>query len=125
MFPKEFYLIPEEIFRIGNADSSKLTHVRARDVNTALVNGINIVVANGKGISVFDKIGINESPMNGWVWKFPPNCSLPIGLKFVQDKPHHFCIAPTQNMPVDKYKGLLEEMALKAQRVYKKEGKAI
>jgi len=28
-------------------------------------------------------------------------------------------------MPVDKYKGLLEEMALKAQRVYKKEGKAV
>lgn len=48
-----------------------------------------------------------------------------IGLKLVQDKPHHFCIAPAQNMPVDKFKGLLEEMAVRATRVFKKEGKAV
>ncbi|GLQ31065.1 hypothetical protein [Litoribrevibacter albus] len=125
MFPKEFYLIPEEIFRMGNASEPKLSNVRARDVNTMEVNGIRVIIANGKGVSVFDKVGINESPMNGWVWRFPPNCNLPAGLKFVQDKPHHYCIAPIQNMPVDKYKGLLEEMALKAQRVYKKEGKVV
>ncbi|MGN6321681.1 MAG: hypothetical protein ACTHNE_08130 [Dyella sp.] len=35
----------------------------------------------------------------------------------------NFCIAPVQNMPIDKYKGLLEELALKAARVFKKEGK--
>ena len=63
--------------------------------------------------------------MTGWVWRFPPNTKPPLGLKLVQDKPHHFCIAPTQNMPVDKYKGLLEEMALRASRVFKKEGKAV
>jgi len=28
-------------------------------------------------------------------------------------------------MPVDKFKGLLEEMALKASRVFKKEGKIV
>jgi len=123
MFPKEFYLIPEEIFRLGNSSNSKLSNVRPRDVDTTQVNGITVVIANGKGISVFDKTGINESPMTGWVWRFPSNCKPPMGLKFVQDKPHHFCIAPIQNMPVDKYKGLLEEMALKATRVYKKEGK--
>ncbi|MDP5138632.1 hypothetical protein ORJ04_22040 [Rheinheimera baltica] len=48
-----------------------------------------------------------------------------MGLKLVQDKAHHYCIAPTQNMPIDKYKGLLEEMALKAARVFKKEGKVV
>ena len=125
MFPKEFYLIPEEIFRMGNSSSSKLSNVRPRDVNTMEVNGITVIIANGKGISVFDKVGINESPMTGWVWRFPPNCKAPFGLKFVQDKAHHYCIAPAQNMPIDKYKGLLEEMALKAVRVYKKEGKAV
>ncbi len=64
-----------------------------------------------------------QSPMNGWVWRFPPDTTLPQGLKLVQDKPHHFCIAPCQNMPVDKYKGLLEELALKANPVFKKEGR--
>ena len=61
--------------------------------------------------------------MTGWVWSFSPNTTLPPGLKLVQDKPHHYCIAPVQNMPVDKYKGLLEELALKANRVFKKDGR--
>jgi hypothetical protein len=91
-------------------------------VDITKINDITIIIANGKGISVFDREGINQSPMTGWVWKFPPNTKLPLGLKLVKDKAHHFCIAPTQNMPIDKYKGLLEEMALKATRIFKKEG---
>lgn len=123
MYPKEFYIIPEEVFRLGNTNSPKLSNIRPRDINIIDVNGIPVVVANGKGISVFDKDGISLSPMTGWVWRFNPNTQFPQGLKLVQDKPHHFCIAPTHNMPIDKYKGLLEEMALKAKRVFKKEGK--
>jgi hypothetical protein len=122
---KEFYLIPEEIFRLGNSTSPRLSNVRPRDVNTTEINGIIIVVANGKGISVFDKEGINQSPMSGWVWRFRPNTNIPFGLKLVKDKAHHYCIAPITNMPLSKYKGLLEEMAVSATRVYKKEGKAI
>jgi len=125
MFPQEFYILPEELFRLGNSNNPKLSNLRSRDVDTLEINGITVIRANGKGISVFDKAGINESPMTGWVWRFPPNTKPPLGLKLVQDKPHHFCIAPTQNMPVDKYKGLLEEMALRASRVFKKEGKAV
>jgi hypothetical protein len=49
--------------------------------------------------------------------------ALPAGLKMVNDKPGHYCIAPATNMPVDKYKGLLEELGLKAVRVAKKQGK--
>ena len=123
MYPKDFYIIPEEVFRLGNTNSPKLSHVRPRDIRIIDVNGVPVVVANGKGISVFDKDGISLSPMTGWVWRFKPNTSFPHGLKLVKDKPHHFCIAPTQNMPLDKYKGLLEEMAMNAQRVFKKEGK--
>jgi hypothetical protein len=122
---KEFYVIPEEIFRLGNSNSPRLSNVRPRDINITEINGITIVIANGKGISVFDKEGINESPMSGWVWRFYPNTPFPLGLKLVQDKAHHYCIAPISNMPLSKYKGLLEEMAINAERVYKKEGKAI
>lgn len=125
MFPKEFYIMPEDLFRLGNATTSKLSNVRGRDVDTIEINGITVIKANGKGISVFDQTGINESPMSGWVWRFPPNTQPPVGLKLVQDKPHHFCIAPTQNMPIGKYIGLLEELALRGHRVFKKEGKAV
>lgn len=125
MFPKEFFILPEELFRLGNSSSPRLSNVRSRDIDTIEINGVVVIRANGKGVSVFDKIGINESPMTGWVWRFPPNTQPPVGLKLVHDKPHHFCIAPAQNMPIGKYKGLLEEMALRATRVFKKEGKAV
>ena len=125
MQPLEFYIVPEEIFRLGNSKSPKLSHVRPIDVDTFEINQITMIRANGKGISVFDKQGINESPMNGWVWRFPPHIRPPTGLKLVKDRKHHYCIAPTQDMPMDKYKGLLEEMAIKAMRVFKKEGIAI
>lgn len=123
MIPNEFYMVPEEIFRLGNSDSPRLSNARPRDMDTTLINGITVIIANGKGISVFDKEGINDTPMKGWVWRFAPNMQLPIGLKLSKDKAHHYCIAPVVNMPIDKYKGLLEEMALNALRVYKKEGK--
>lgn len=55
--------------------------------------------------------------------KLSANVNLPAGLKLVNDKPGHYCIAPTTNMPVGKDKGLLEELGLKATRVIKKQGK--
>ena len=115
--------MPEEVFRLGNSNSARLSHVRSVDMNTTVVNGILVVIANNKGISVFDRESIMKSPMNGWVWQFLPNTSFPLGLKLVNDKPGHYCIAPTTNMPIDKYKGLLEELALKATRVFQKHGK--
>ncbi|GAB2529420.1 Tse2 family ADP-ribosyltransferase toxin [Microbulbifer agarilyticus] len=125
MFPKEFYILPEELFRLGNSSSPKLGNIRPKDIDTMDVNGIKVIIANGKGISVFDLEGIKKSPMTGWVWRFSSNTRPPIGLKMVQDKPHHYCISPVQNMPLDKYKGLLEEMALSATRVFKKEGQVV
>lgn len=125
MLPKEFYILPEELFRLGNSESARLSNVRSRDIDTIEIDGLLVIKANGKGVSVFDRVGINESPMAGWVWRFPPNTRPPLGLKLVQDKPHHFCIAPTQNMPVEKYKRLLEMMTLSASRVFKKEGKVV
>ncbi|AVF74686.1 hypothetical protein AL539_13185 [Vibrio alginolyticus] len=119
------YILPEELFRIGNKETPKLSHVGSKDVDTMQLNGITVIIANGKGISVFDKTGINQSNMTGWVWRFPPNTRPPQGLKLVNDKPHHYGIAPVTNMPLDKYKGLLEEMALKATMVFKNEGKVV
>jgi hypothetical protein len=122
VFPKDFYIIPEDVYRLGNSESPRLSHVRARDVDTMVLNEIVIVIANGKGISVFDFEGITEAPFEGWVWELTANTQLPPGLKLVQDTPHHYSVAPVTNMPVTKYKGLLEELGLRARRVLKKQG---
>ena len=45
---------------------------------------------------------------------------MPADLKLVTDSPGHYLVAPVKNMPVDKYKGILEEMALKALKLFKK-----
>jgi len=119
MLPKDFYVVPEDVFRLGNADGPRLDHVRSRDVDTTTIDGVQMVIANGKGISLFDREGIRLAPFTGWVWKVAAATSLPPGLKLVQDKPHHYCIAPASNMPVTRYKSLLEQLALSAQRVMK------
>ncbi len=122
MLTSDFYIVPEDVFRLGNADNPRMSHVRPRDVDWTEVNGILVIIANNRGISVFDAEGITRSTMSGWIWKFSPGIQLPQGLKLVHDKPHHYCIAPTANMPLDKYKGLLEELGLKATRIIQKPG---
>lgn len=122
MLQDEFFLIPEEVFRLGNFNP-KFARVRSKDADTITINGILMVIANGKGVSVFDRNGIIQSPKIGWVWRFVPQTALPPGLELIEEEPNHYCLAPTQNMPVNKYKGLLEELALKANRMFKKEGR--
>lgn len=121
----DFYIVPEDIYRIGNQDTPRLNHVRSRDINTTAFGREFMVIANGKGVSVYDRKGINESPMNGWVWRISANTRLPSGLILVQDKKHHFCIAPQHNMLLSRYKQLLDQLSPRAQRIAKKPGEAI
>jgi len=100
--------------------SPQLSHVRASDVDIIVLSGIRVVIANRKGISVYDAAAIEAVPLTGWVWKIPRQTLLPQGLKLVQDYVGHYVLSPTQNMPLDRYKGILEELGLKAQKVFKK-----
>ena len=118
-----YLMMPEELFRLGNATDPQLSKVRARDVDVIEVDGKMMIVANEKGISLFGMTGIRLSPMTGWVWKFPPNTPLPAGLHLVNDKPHHYCIAPVRNMFVDEFKVLLDKLASTAVKFFKKEEK--
>jgi len=118
--PDEFFIIPEDVFRLGSSASPQLGHVRASDVDIIVVSGIRVVVANRKEISVYDAAAIEAVPLTGWVWKIPRHTHLPPGLTLVRDYVGYYLLSPTQNMPVDRYKGILEELGLKAQKVFKK-----
>ena len=67
----EFFLIPEDVFRLGSSASPQLSHVRASDVDIIVLSGIRVVIANRKGISVYDAAAIEAVPLTGWVWKIP------------------------------------------------------
>ena len=85
-----------------------------------LVNGITVVIANGKGISLSTKERIEKSPMGGWVWKVAKGTQMPSGLKLLNDRPGHYSICPRHNMPLDEFVGLLSRLAMKCQKVFNK-----
>lgn len=117
---KEFFIVPEDVFRVGNASTPRLHMVKANEVDITHINGVQVLIANGRGLSLYTKEELQATTLTGWIWKFAANTQIPHGLRLVNDKPGHYCVAPTQNMPVDLYKGLLEQMGLKAQKIWQK-----
>jgi hypothetical protein len=115
----EFLLFPEDVYRVGNSSSHKLSAVRSWEVDTMVINGVTVVIANGKGVSLYTIEKIIEKRLTGFAWKFNRGTRIVSDLRLVRDEPEHYMLAPIRNMPVDKYKGLLEEMGLHCSKYYK------
>ena len=119
---EKLYIVPEDLYRLGNASSPLLTRIRPGEVDVTELNGIKMIVANGKGISLYNKEGLDMVPLTGWVWEISARTQLPFGLKLVKDdRPEgHYTICPTQNMSVHEFVGLLESIVIYCKKVYKK-----
>jgi len=124
---KEFYLFPEDVYRMGNSSTHRMTVIRADEINVTQIKGISIVVANNKGVSVWTKEGVAEKGLTGYAWLIKTGATTPQGLKIVNDTPGHYMLVPVRNMPLDSYKGLLEEMGMKCEKYLqiKKDGSMI
>ncbi len=119
---EDLFMAPEDLFRLGNATSPRLTHIRRpKDIDTIEVNGITVVIANGKGISLSTKGRLDKTPMSGWVWKIVRGTQMPIGLKLLNDRLGHYSICPISNMALDEFIGLLSKLAMKCHKVFKKQ----
>ncbi|CAM4448980.1 hypothetical protein SHLI107390_18415 [Shewanella livingstonensis] len=46
---------------------------------------------------------------------------MPVGLTLINDRLGHYTVCPTSNMALDEFIGLLSKLALKCQKVFKKE----
>lgn len=122
MQSEDLYFAPEDLYRLGNSASARLTNIRhPKDIDTVEINGIAVAIANGKGISLFTKERLEKATMSGWAWKIPKGTQTPFGLKLLNDRPGHYSICPITNMPLDEFIGLLSKLALKCQKVFKKE----
>ncbi|MFH4786231.1 Tse2 family ADP-ribosyltransferase toxin [Vibrio diabolicus] len=122
MYREDLYFASEDLYRLGNATSPRLTNIRRpKDLDTIDINGILVAVSNGKGISLSTLSRMESSPMSGWVWKLSKGTQLPIGLKLINDRPGHYSLCPARNMPLDEFKGLLSKLAIKCQKVMKKQ----
>jgi hypothetical protein len=118
MLGKDYYLFPEDLFRVGNSTEPRLTHIRAHEITTTTVNGILCVVANNKGVSVWDEANIRKGSVSGWAWIIPSTTELPPGLKLHNDTPGHYVICPVSQMTLDEYKGLLAKLAVRCQKSF-------
>ena len=79
-----------------------------------------MVIANGKGISVFTKKGLEVEKLTGFAWLFIKGTKLEAGLKLIDDeKPEHYTLAPEKNMSVEEYKSLLAKMGVKCDKYLK------
>lgn len=116
----EYYIVPEEVFRVGNNASPRLHMVRGSEVDTTTIGDVTTIIANGRGVSLYSSEELAKTELTGWVWRFSAKTPVPAGLKLVNDRPGHYCVAPAMNMTVERYKDLLEQMAVFAQKVWKK-----
>ncbi len=112
------YFSQDDLYRLGNAASSRLDHVRPKDVNTYERNGIEMVIADGIGISLYTELGV-PTLKGGWLWKLPRGLQLPNGLALHNNHGAHYMICPARDMSMDGYKALLNEIALRCVRVRK------
>lgn len=107
-----------DLYRFGNASSPRLDHVRPlKDIAVVKQNGIELIIANGNGVSLSSKF----DPSKKNTWKISRNTPLPKGLRLVSDrrpgKGDHYMIAPVENMPFMKFIGLLQELAVHCTKV--------
>lgn len=117
---EDLFLAPEDLFRLGNSTDPRLTHVRhPKDVDTIEINGVQVVIANGKGVSLATRQRLQSSPVAGWVWRIPKGTAVPTGLRLINDRPGHYSLCPVQNMPMDEFKGLLSKLAMRCERLQK------
>ena len=94
------YIAEDDLFRMGNATSPRLDHVREEDVDFFFRNGIKFVKANGKGISLLTEDRARKR-RGGWLWKLAGQTALPSGLLFNHDSPTHYALCPASDMSVD------------------------
>lgn len=123
MSAENFYMAKEDLFRFGSATSSNLSKPRPKEITITEVNGVIHIVANGRGISLFNKAGMDKSRLTGWVWEIKKHTSFPVGLKLIKDNSStgHHTLAPLHNMPLSQYIGLLEQVATQGQKLFKKQ----
>ena len=119
---EKLYFAEETLYRIGNGSSSRIASVRDREIDTIQINGIEVVKANGRGVSLYSREGLDLAPLSGWVWEIPPNYKFPVGLKLIKDDSPlgHYTVAPAANMPKSQFIGLLEQVALVCKKAFKK-----
>ena len=119
---EKLYISQEDLYRFGNSSSAQMNRLRPGEIDTYTINGIEMVKASNEGISLYNKEGLDETELTGWVWEIKAGTPFPPELKLIKDNNPlgHHTLAPAVNMPKSQYIGLLEQVAVRCKKVFKK-----
>jgi hypothetical protein len=128
---EEYFLTEFDVYRLGNSTSPRLDHVRVpKDIPTFFVGPIEHVQAGMFGISLMDKAGLERrieqakraGSTVGHVWRIARGVALPMGLAMREDPKDrtHLLLGPSTAMPIEKFRGLLLELAARCTYVGKR-----
>jgi hypothetical protein len=96
---------PVDLYRMGNAISSRMENIRAKDIDIYEADGKMWVAANSGGISTFSIRGSGRS----W-WKLDLDAEIPNELRVVNDYGNHWLWEPSYSMLLDEYQRVLESV---------------
>jgi hypothetical protein len=116
------YLAPEVLYRIGSSTSPLLNRVRPDEIDVLDLNGVKVIVANGRGLSLYNKGGLDRAPLSGWAWEIPANTPLPAGLRLLRDESPegHYTLCPANNMSVHEFVATVEQLVIHCRKAFKK-----
>lgn len=104
-------MFPEEVYRIGNYTSHKLTNTRVGEIDIVQINGVNKIVPNGKCVSLYTTDGVFRIKLRRFASQFKKGFPVESGLRLISDrdpsKMGHYHLCPTEQMPIDVYKKML------------------
>lgn len=119
---EHYFLTEFDVYRLGNSSSPRLNHVRVpKDIPTYFVGPIEHVQPGLAGVSMMSEEGLQKridvarksGSSVGHVWRISRNSPLPNGLVLREDSRDrtHLLICPAESMPLEKFRGLLLELA--------------
>ncbi|WP_444901515.1 hypothetical protein ACJJIG_18905 [Microbulbifer sp. SSSA007] len=121
----EIYIASDSLPKYGLHKSEKTSELLTAILDTTLLNDRKIIIANGKGVRIFNQERINQLIQDGWICRFPAGTTLPEGLKIVEQSPGEFYISPERNMAERQFIALLKEMSLRAITIFKRADRAV
>jgi hypothetical protein len=103
---------PIDLYRMGNAISSRMENIRVKDIDIYDADGKMWVAANSGGISTFSIRGIGKN----W-WKLDSDTEIPSELRVVNDYGNHWLWEPSYSMPLDEYQHVLSSVGYRFYKV--------
>jgi hypothetical protein len=105
-------LVPDvDVYRLGNASSSKIDVLRPGEATIETRDGIPFIIADGTGVSLYDRDGLEIAGLTGHVYLLKAGVYLPAGLRLHNDFEHHYNLAPIFDMKLEDFIGLCRMLA--------------